>query len=314
MGGGGPKEPELCPQSMTSRASLMSKAGSAMATGHLASCLRRKVAAGFGVTFISATGSACARRWREAAIGAPGQFTGPRYSLPLGFRRRKIAWGRDRSGARRSARRVQRPLAKRDFLANFRIARNLFVHSRPVEADRATADSAATADILARAAIWLTPKSAAGFNAADFPELGLGRQAELQTAVQNFLAVATQVPADRPATKEQYGNASVAFARILEILAPYLPVPDEAEQVETALRGVEFPSWVVNWDYELASDSEGTSAVWVDVFADEQVIPKAQLGRAASELTSKVRQALDSHQIHRWPYIRLRTALEHKVG
>ncbi len=209
---------------------------------------------------------------------------------------------------------AQRPLAKRDFLANFRIARNLFVHSRPVEADRATADSAATADILARAAIWLTPKSAAGFNAADFPELGLGRQAELQTAVQNFLAVATQVPADRPATKEQYGNASVAFARILEILAPYLPVPDEAEQVETALRGVEFPSWVVNWDYELASDSEGTSAVWVDVFADEQVIPKAQLGRAASELTSKVRQALDSHQIHRWPYIRLRTALEHKVG
>jgi hypothetical protein len=209
---------------------------------------------------------------------------------------------------------AKRPLAKRDFLANFRIARNLFVHSRPVEADRAAVDSAATADTLARAAIWVTPKTVAGFSAADFPELGLGRQAELQTAVQNFLAVATQVPADKPATKEQYDNASVAFARMLEILAPYLPVPDEAEQVELAIRSVKFPSWVVNWDYELASDSDGTAAVWVNVFADEQAVPRTQLGRAASELTSSVREALASHRIHRWPYIRLRTALEHKVG
>jgi hypothetical protein len=207
-----------------------------------------------------------------------------------------------------------RPLAKRDFLANFKIARNLFVHSQPVEVDRATVNTVAFADALARAAIWLTPKSVAGFNAADFPELGLVRQAELQTAVQNFLAAATQVPADKPATKEQHGNASVAFARILEILAPYLPVPEEAEQVEAALRSVDFPPWVVNWDYELDSDSDGTAAVWVNVFVDEQALPKTQLGRAASELTSKVRQALDSHQIRRWPYIRLRTALEHKVG
>jgi hypothetical protein len=190
----------------------------------------------------------------------------------------------------------------------------LFVHPQRVEADSETVDTAAIADSLARAAIWLTPRSVVGFNANDFPELGSVRQADLQNAVQNFLAVATQVPADKPATREQFGNARVAFARILEILAPYMPVPDEAEQVEAALRSVEFPPWVVNWDYELASDSDGTSAVWVNVFADEQAVPKKQLGRAASELTSKVREALDSHQISRWPYVRLRTALEHKVG
>jgi hypothetical protein len=206
-----------------------------------------------------------------------------------------------------------RPLAKRDFLSNFRIARNLFVHPQRIEIGSTRVDTAATAETLARAAIWLTPKSVAGFNAADFPELGAGRQAELQTAVQNFLAVATHVPADKPATKEQYGNASVALARILEILKPYLPVPDEGEKVATALRSVDFPPWVVNWDYELASDSDGTAAIWVNVFADEQAVPKTQLGRAASELTSKVRQALNSHQIRRWPYIRLSTALEHKV-
>lgn len=203
---------------------------------------------------------------------------------------------------------------KRDFLRNFRIARNLFVHPQKVETESATVDRAAISRTLARAAIWLTPKSVAGFNAADFAELGPDRQAELQTAVQNLLAVASQVPANKPATKEQYGNASVAFARILGILAPYLPMPDEAKQVEGALRSVEFPPWVVNWDYELATDSDGGPAVWLNVFADEQAVPKTQLGKSASELTSKVRQALDSHRIRRWPYIRMKTAMEHKVG
>lgn len=203
---------------------------------------------------------------------------------------------------------------KRDFLNNFRIARNLFFHPQRVETDSPTVDTAAIARTLAKAAIWLTPKSVAGFNAADFAELGPERQAELQTAVQNFLAVASQVPANKPATNEQYENAKVAFERTLAVLAPYLPVPDEARQVEEALRSVLFPPWVVNWDYELASDSDGMPAVWVNVFADEQVVPKTQLGKAASELTSKVRTALDNHQIRRWPYIRMRTAMEHKVG
>jgi hypothetical protein len=208
----------------------------------------------------------------------------------------------------------KRTSSKREFLLNFRVARNLFVHPQRVEADSPTVDPEAVATMLARAAIWLTPKSVAGFNAADFPELSLARQAELLAAVQSFKAVADQVPSNKPATDEQVGNASVAFAKIREILDPYLPVPDEAKQVEAALRNVEFPPWVVNWDYELASDSDGVAAVWVNVFADEQAVPKDRLGPAASELTSRVRQAFDGKLIHRWPYIRMRTAQEHKVG
>jgi hypothetical protein len=132
-------------------------------------------------------------------------------------------------------------LTKKDFLTNFRVARNLFVHPQRVVADSATMNTEGIADSLARAAIWLTPKSVAGFNASHFPELGLARQMELQTAVQNFLAVANQVPSDKPATAEQYGNASVAFRGMLEILQPDLPMPDEAKKVEKALREVTFP-------------------------------------------------------------------------
>src|SRR5262249_11090246 len=56
--------------------------------------------------------------------------------------------------------------SKRDFLQNFRVARNLFVHPHKVRADSATIDTGAISATLTRAAIWLTPKSVAGFNAA----------------------------------------------------------------------------------------------------------------------------------------------------
>jgi hypothetical protein len=202
---------------------------------------------------------------------------------------------------------------KREFLRNFSIARNLFAHPQ-VESDSPNIDKEAIAGMLARAAIWLTPRSVAGFNAADFPELGPNRQKELQSAVEDFLSVANQVPADKPATDEQYRNASVAFMKLLDILGPYLPIADESKEVEEALRCVRFPPWVVNWDFELGSDSEGAEAIWVNVFADEQSLPSRQLGRAASELATKVRQALSNTVVDRWPYIRMKTALEHKAG
>ncbi len=205
------------------------------------------------------------------------------------------------------------PARKRDFLANVRIARNLFVHPR-VEADSPSVDAATTAGLLARAAIWLTPKSVAGFDPADFSELGPARQQELQTAVQNFLAVAKEVPAQKAPTGAQYDDGSVAFLKVLQILEPYLPMSDEAGDVEKALRKVDFPPWMVNWDYELGSDSDGVAAVWVNVFADETALPRGQLGRAVEDLTSKIRQAFAGLKIERWPYIRLKTALEHKAG
>jgi hypothetical protein len=187
-------------------------------------------------------------------------------------------------------------VTKKDFLTHFKIARNLFVHSP-----------------LARAAIWLTPKSFAGFNAADFPELGLDRQMELQTAVQEFLEVAQQVPGNQPPTPEQYRNATVAFQKILTILQPYLPVPDESRRVEKALRGVAFPSWVVNWDYELGSDEEGEPAVWVIVFAEDGA-PRSEFGRFALQIIPKIRQAFSTEGVSRWPFVRLRTATEYKTA
>src|SRR6266446_1766525 len=203
-------------------------------------------------------------------------------------------------------------MAKQDFLSNFRIARNLFIHPR-LDGIGSGLDPQATAQRLAKAAIWLTPKSVAGFNAADFPELGLDRQRALQDAVREFLAVANQVPADQAATVEQYGQASVAFAKMLEILAPYLTTPEEGRRVAQALQSIPFPPWVVNWDYELASDDEGTPAVWINLFADQSNASPKEYGRLASQMTQPIRRALSANGVGRWPYIRVRTAIEQKA-
>src|SRR5260370_4500270 len=101
-------------------------------------------------------------------------------------------------------------MAKQDFLSNLGSARNLFVHPRQ-GGNGSSLDPQATAQRLARAAIWLAPKSVAGFNAADFPELGLDRQRALQGAVREFLAGANPGPPGQAATGGQSRPSAVSF-------------------------------------------------------------------------------------------------------
>lgn len=202
--------------------------------------------------------------------------------------------------------------SKEKFLANFRVARNLFFHPR-AEADSLTFDVASVSDASTRGALWLTPKWVEGFDVADFPELKADQQAELLNAVQRFKAIASEVPADKPPTKEQYGNAASAFVAILSILNPYLPIPEESKRVEKALRSVPFPPWVVNWDYELGSSEEGDAAVWVNVFAEGNVA-RSDYGRFVPQIIPMIRQALAAEGVGRWPYIRLRTSVEYKTA
>ena len=84
----------------------------------------------------------------------------------------------------------------------------------------------------------------------------------------------------------------MAFRKILQILEPYLPMPDEAKNVEV-LRAVTFPSWVVNWDYELDSDQDGSPAVWVNVFTDG-VPQEANSGDFAAQIIPRIRQSLST--------------------
>jgi hypothetical protein len=203
--------------------------------------------------------------------------------------------------------------SKQDFLTNFRMARNLFFHSR-VYTDSTSLDQDSIKRMVVRAALWLTPKSVAGFNAAHFPELGTDRQLELQRLVKEFREIATNVPPNKPATGDQYDSATLVFMKLIQILDPYLFSPQEGEEVEEALKKVDFPPWAVNWDYELGSDPDGSPSVLVTIFVDDESLPRRELGRFASSMTSKIRVALNEVGSQRWPNIIVRTGVEHKAG
>jgi hypothetical protein len=204
-------------------------------------------------------------------------------------------------------------LTKKEFLRNFKLARNLFAHQR-VTANVPGVDPRETEKLVARAALWLVPGAVAGFSAADFPELAPARREDLQAAVADFLAMANRVRPDRPATDEEYCAARAAIERLQDILDPYVPRLDESEVVEKALGAMSFPRWVLGWDFELGRDSDDNKALWLDVFTDEESLPSSQLGRASMELADKVREALSDTNIDRWPYIRMRSARERMVG
>ncbi len=99
----------------------------------------------------------------------------------------------------------------------------------------------------------------------------------------------------------------------MQIFAPYIRRPREAEEVEEALGKVELPPWVVHREYELGEDHDGAPAVWVSLFVDETTAPWNQLGRFLIRTSQRFLDALLAAGNGRWPYVRVRTAVEHKT-
>src|SRR5262249_42929596 len=114
--------------------------------------------------------------------------------------------------------------------------------------------------------------------------------------------------------EQQFRDAKSALEKIVAILDDYLPSHEEADQIQQALGTIDYPAWILNWDYGIGSDEEGIPAVWITLYADEGAVPPGEYGQRASEMIPRLRMALTAAGIRRWPYIRMRTALEHKVG
>ena len=111
----------------------------------------------------------------------------------------------------------ERP-TKQDFLTNLRVARNLFFHPQRVEADSATVDIGDVTDAVARAAIWLTPKSVAGYNAADFPELGLDRQDDLLVLARSLVPQYVPPYPAAPAEANLRRGVSTAYYALFHLI------------------------------------------------------------------------------------------------
>ncbi len=203
-------------------------------------------------------------------------------------------------------------MSRQDFFDNFKVARGLFAHPR-VPTDSPATDPKQAEEMIARSAIWLTPKSVQGFDANDFSALGPERQRELQAAVEDFLAIANQVPPTKPPTPQQLDAARIAFGKIRSILNVYIGTPEEGDQIDAMLQNMVYPPWVANWDYKLDNDYYDNPAVRINFYVDETSAPRKELGRFALQMNRKILDALLDAGSKRWPYVRVGTALDHKT-
>ena len=202
-------------------------------------------------------------------------------------------------------------MAKHDFLTSLRTARNLFTHR--VQTDHPSLDPQQLEGQLSRAAIWLTPSTVKGFDIREFPELPPDRRTELKDSVEQFLHVAKQVHSTSPATKEQIQEGMSAFQRMLLLFQSYLPAQGEIKQVRGALETVQFPDFVLSWDFELGADSTGDPAVWVWVIVKDDATDRPDFTRLSTAVERKIREALNDAKVGRWPFVRFRTASEQRA-
>jgi hypothetical protein len=167
-------------------------------------------------------------------------------------------------------------------------------------------------DVLRRADIWLTPAAVAGFDPNDFISLTTEDRDRLTQSVEEFSAVAREVPPDRPATEEQVRRALPVFQTILSILAPYLFEP-EGWEVYRALWWVrcKYPEFVLGYDYELRTDSTGDPAVVIWVVVPDDFDPTNPNYRTQEvAVRHEIARVFADRDIKRWPYVRIQTRSE----
>lgn len=87
-----------------------------------------------------------------------------------------------------------------------------------VEADSERVDTDAVSRILDRAALWLSPKVVALYAPEDFADCQSEQQQRLRLAVDGFREIARQVPANQPATVEQFTAGAERFRELIKVL------------------------------------------------------------------------------------------------
>jgi hypothetical protein len=112
---------------------------------------------------------------------------------------------------------------------------------------------------LSGAPVWLAPQSVGGYRPEDFADLSSERQNKLRRAVEDFLAVAREVPPDGPVTAAQIRAALPPFMEVVTTAQGILR-QEWLDAVEAVIRQAEQWSeargWVTQRDEkQIAEDS-----------------------------------------------------------
>jgi len=202
-------------------------------------------------------------------------------------------------------------MALREFWTSVRTAAGLLLPT--AAADSTGVDPIQIEVQLQNAAVWLTPESVEGYAPEDFGFLSEEERARLAECVDDFLAVAGQVPADQPATQNQVDAAQRPLREILNIFRPEKYADLDAlvlgKQIEHDLAG-RLPDWVLNLQFETGEDASGDPAIWIWVEMKDSAAEKDVFSSHIREVRRIITESVRHLGIEHWPYVRFRTASE----
>ena len=202
-------------------------------------------------------------------------------------------------------------MALRDFWISIRTAARFLSHN--VITDSSDDDTQQIAAALQRASIWLTPKSVEGYDEQDFDFLTDEDRQRLSRDIHQFIAVARQVPPDKPASSEQVQAALPLFLSVFEIMRPDQYADIEAfrigKRIEQELRD-QLPDWVREMRFESGKDANGDPAIWIWVEMDDTAATKEDFSRNTRRVRSMIIDCVRRLDVPHWPYVRFSTVSE----
>jgi hypothetical protein len=92
-----------------------------------------------------------------------------------------------------------------------------------------------------------------------------------------------------------------------------LPTDEEVQKIRKVLEGIDFPTGVVSWRFEVGEDWTGDPAVRIWLLVDEDTVQKKEVNRVTMASEQMIRDALTAASIQRWPYVRVRSEAEQRA-
>jgi hypothetical protein len=210
----------------------------------------------------------------------------------------------------------KQPMSVRRFYQNVRLARSLLGRSRVAVDDPRGRDAKEMGEGLDRSDMWLTPRVVAGFDPADFEFLDRASQDRLKGAVDSFLAIAREVPLDRPATEEQARDGRRYLEEVVQVLEigafPDLDHFKAAKVLENLQGLTRLPAEIekVAWQFDISSRDR--PMVWVWGLTADGNVSRSRLQPLSAELRDRVDDEFAKYDVSIEPLVSLRTLEEQK--
>ena len=202
-------------------------------------------------------------------------------------------------------------MSVRDFWVRVRTGMRSLAQRTTVDSPRL--DAGIIERALRETALWLTPRSVAGFNEADFTFLPDAERTRLTQLVTEFRLVASRVKPTAHPSDDEVARALPLFRDIVGMLEFDRYGDAEAyhigKQIERAIVDSR-PAELAELRFFTGADNTGDPSIWIWAILKDEAAAKAVFGRITRSIRELLTEAANEATSTLWPYVGFRTVSE----